>query len=105
MDPAEIIIEGVATYKVTLQFIEEDERIRSGMTANVDIIGDSRVGVLAVSQRALIRKNGEKTVKVLHGQEITEVKVETGLRGSDGNIEILSGLQEGDTVIIFSEGE
>lgn len=105
VDPAEIIIEGVATYKVTLQFLKEDERIKSGMTSNINITSDSRENVLAISQRALIRRNGEKLVKVLDGEEIKEVKVETGLRGSDGNIEILSGLQEGDVVIMFSEGE
>src|SRR3989344_2383078 len=37
IDPAETIIEGVATYKTTLQFAGKDERIKSGMTANVDI--------------------------------------------------------------------
>jgi HlyD family secretion protein len=105
VDPAEIIIEGVATYKVILQFLEEDKRIKSGMTSNIDITGDSRENVLVISQRALIRKNGEKLVKVLDGEETKEVKVEVGLRGSDGNIEILSGLQEGDVVIMFSEGE
>ncbi len=37
IEPAETIIEGVATYKTTLQFNKEDERIKSGMTANIDI--------------------------------------------------------------------
>ena len=29
------------------------------------------------------------------------VQVETGLRGSDGSIEIVSGLEEGDIVVTF----
>ena len=38
IDPAETVIEGVATYKTTLQFLKKDERIKSGMTGNVDIL-------------------------------------------------------------------
>jgi HlyD family secretion protein len=105
VDPAEIIIEGVATYKATLQFLQEDERVKSGMTSNINITSDRRENVLAISQRSLVRKNGDKLVRVLQGKEISEVFVETGLRGSDGNIEILSGLQEGDVVVISKQGE
>lgn len=103
VDPAETIVDGVATYKVTFQFTKEDERVRSGMTANIDIASDSRENVIAVPQRAIIEKNGDKFVRILNGEDFREVKVETGLRGSDGNIEITEGVNEGDKVVTFSE--
>lgn len=34
-------------------------------------------------------------------KEIREVEVETGLRGFKGEIEIISGLNEGDKIITF----
>ena len=40
-------------------------------------------------------------VRILEGKDIKEIKVETGIRGSRGEIEILSGLKEGDKVITF----
>lgn len=102
IDPAETIIDGVATYKVTLQFTVEDERVRSGMTANLDILTASRQDVVFVPQRAVFTKNGDKFVRVLAtGGEISEVEVVPGLRGSEGNIEIIEGIKEGDRVIIF----
>ena len=103
VDPAETIVDGVATYKVTFQFVKNDERVKSGMTANIDIKSASRENVIAVPQRAIIRKNGDQFVRVADGEGFREVKVETGLRGSDGNIEIISGVSEGDKVITFSE--
>jgi len=103
VDPAETIVNGVATYKVTFQFVKNDERVKSGMTANIDIASASRENVIAVSQRAIIRKNGDQFVRIVDGESFKEVKVETGLRGSDGNIEIISGVNEGDKVITFSE--
>lgn len=101
IDPAEKIIEGVATYKTTLQFTQKDERIKSGMTANVDIFTGRRDNVIVIPQRAVITKDGEKTVKVLDGKIIKEVKVKTGLGGSDGNIEVINGVKEGDKVVTF----
>lgn len=99
IDPAETIIEGVATYTMTLQFIEDDKRVKSGMTANIDIITDSRENVISIPARAVITKNGDKFVRILENGELIEVTVETGIRGIDGKVEILSGIEEGDMVI------
>ncbi len=104
IDPAETIIEGVPTYKVTFQFNNEDDRIKSGMTAKIIIASDKRENVMIIPQRAIIRRDGTILMRVLDNKNnIKEVIVEMGLRGSDGNIEILSGLQVGDKVITFSE--
>lgn len=108
IDPAETVIEGVSTYKTTLEFEDEDGRIKSGMTANIDILTGKKENVIFVPQRAVIEKNGDKIVRVVvedksseTGERIDEVKVKTGLRGSDGSIEIIEGLKEGDKVITF----
>lgn len=99
IDPAATIIDGVPTYKVTLKFVDQDERIRSGMTANLDILTAEKKDALTVVTRAVYTKDGSKFVKVVGADNTTtEVKVETGLKGFDGKIEILSGLTEGDKV-------
>ncbi|PIR97832.1 MAG: hypothetical protein COT89_02900 [Candidatus Colwellbacteria bacterium CG10_big_fil_rev_8_21_14_0_10_42_22] len=104
IDPAETIIEGVATYKVLLQFDEEDERVLPGMTANVDIITGTRENVLSIPQRAVIDKDGRKLVRVVRGEETEEVEVEIGLKGFDGDVEVLQGLNEGDEIVVFIRG-
>jgi len=104
IDPGETIIDGVATYKTTLQFINEDARIKSGMTANIDILSDKRENVLILPQRAVsIDNNGKRIVQLIHSNSKDykkNVEVQTGLKGSDGNIEIISGLNKGDKVMI-----
>jgi RND family efflux transporter MFP subunit len=110
IDPAETIVEGVPTYKTTLEFMENDPRIRSGMTANLDIVTDQRKGVLVIPQRAVIANNSDRTVRILVMEPdpkdasdkidvMKEVPVTVGIRGTDGNVEILSGLMEGDKVV------
>ena len=51
----------------------------------------------------MIKNDEGKFVKILTGKnEASEVSVETGLRGSDGTIEITKGIDEGDKVITFT---
>ena len=100
IDPGETMIEGVATYKTTLQFSKNDERVKSGMTANIDILTNKLENVINIPQRAVVSRDGDKIAQILDGQNIKEVKVKTGLRGSDGNIEILEGVKEDDKVVL-----
>jgi len=101
INPRETIIDGVSTYKTTLQFVQKDERIRSGMTANIEIFTDSRENVISIPRRAVIIENRERIVRILVDEEIIEAKVRTGLASSDGRIEIREGIEEGDKVILF----
>jgi len=100
IETAETLTEGVATYKTTIQLTKEDERIKAGLTANLDILTAEKENVLLIPQRALISRNNEKYVLLDKGNNKTEEKqVQIGLKGSDGNVEILSGLNEGDYVV------
>jgi len=101
INPAETVIEGVPTYKVVLSFDEQDARIRSGMTANIDILTNEKSGVISIPIRSVIREEGRQFVRLLNNGEVSEVDVITGLRGSDGKIEIISGINEGDEVVVF----
>ncbi len=103
IDPSETVIENVPTYKVTFKFASSsDERIKSGMTANLDILTGNREGVLAVPSRSVYTIDNQKYVKLVDITDIKntkETKVEIGIRGVDGYVEIISGLKEGDKVV------
>lgn len=103
IDPAETIVDGVATYTVTLQFIKKDDRIKSGMTANVTILTEKKDTVLGIPLRAVTSKNGKKYVRILKEKNMVEEReVQVGLRGTGGNVEIISGLVSGE-ILILSE--
>jgi len=103
IDISSTVLEGVATYKTTFEFINEDVRILPGLTANIDVLSGEKSGVLYIPTRNIVSREGKKYVTVLVSEEegiVKEVEVVTGLRGSDGRTEIVSGIQEGDKVII-----
>jgi RND family efflux transporter MFP subunit len=102
IEPAEKVIDGVSTYKITAEPKNAADKIRSGMTANLTIETATKENVLVLPQRAIINKDGARMVRLtLDSGTTTERRVETGLRGSDGNIEITSGLSEGERVINY----
>lgn len=107
IDPAETIIEGVATYKVTLEFAEKYEKIKPGMTADVSILTARKENVISIPARAVITQNGRKFVRILRLSNgistVEEQTIQTGLRGSNGKIEILQGVEQGDKVITLFE--
>lgn len=103
IDPVETLVGGVPNYGAVFRFLIADERVKPGMTANIRIQGKRRADVLAVPQRALIRRGNTQFVRVLKDGVATEIEVQTGLRGSDGFIEITKGLQAGDAVIRYIE--
>ncbi|PJC37277.1 hypothetical protein CO046_01310 [Candidatus Peregrinibacteria bacterium CG_4_9_14_0_2_um_filter_53_11] len=105
IEPAASLAEGVPTYKTTVMFESADPRIKPGMTADLDIFTAHKEEVLAVPARAVqTREDGTDFVQVLDADDkLQEVNVTTGLRGSDGRLEILSGLSVGDRVVTFIE--
>ncbi len=100
VDPAATVIDGVPTYKVILKFTNQDERVRAGMTANLDILTAEKIDVLIVPARAVYTIDNKKYIKILDeiGQA-QEREVTVGLRGSDGMVEIISGLSEGEKAV------
>ena len=105
IDPAATVIDGVPTYKVTLKFAKRDDRIKSGMTANLDILTNHKDNTLIIPSRVIITKDDGKyvtTMSVMGENKTIEKKIITGLRGADGKIEVVSGINIGDSLVIPS---
>ena len=100
VDPAETVRDGVATYKAVLQFTDTDARIKSGMTANVIITTERKPNTLSMPEGAVYRREGKSYVKILSGEEVVERELTTGSVSSMGQVEILSGVQAGEMVVL-----
>jgi HlyD family secretion protein len=100
IDPGETVTQGVPTYKTTFQF-NLPSGAKPGMTANIDITTATHENVVYVPQRMVTTDaQGNRTVQRYHGagQPLTTSTVTVGIRDQNGNIEIISGLNEGDVV-------
>lgn len=110
VDLSETIKDGVVTYLTRLQFQSRDERIKSGLTTNVVVETDKRSGVIKVPQSAIVVSKGKKHVKVAPAGTVAWSKeidaqaklvpVTTGSFDRDGDLEVLTGLNAGDVIIV-----
>ena len=101
VDPAETIEDNIPIYEITVSFVENDERIKSGMTANVTINVSQKTQALAVPSLALFERNNSAFVRVYNeNKTIVDKNVEIGFVSDDGYVEIVNGLNEGDVIVI-----
>ncbi len=99
VDPVGTVTQGVVNYPVTVAITSPDQSIDPGMTANLNIVVDQRSDVLTVPVRAVRTQGNQKVVTVLYKDETLQVPVTTGL-SNDQSVEVTSGLQQGDTVVL-----
>ncbi|MFA5087363.1 MAG: efflux RND transporter periplasmic adaptor subunit [Candidatus Paceibacterota bacterium] len=104
IEPASTNIQDVIYYNVKVAINDDDNTnlLKSGMTADVLINTDSRQNVLYVPSRAVLSRanTGQKYVRVLENDKLVEKNVSVGLKADDGLVEILSGLKQGETIIL-----
>ena len=99
IDPAETIIGGVVNYKIKIAFAKPDPRIKSGLTANLSITTNTKTDVLILPQFAILQNDNGSFVEIQTGKKVTQVPVTTGIQDIAGNIEIKSGVTEGESVL------
>ena len=75
--------------------------MKISMNANADIVVQSVKDVLTVPIDSIIKENGKRYVDILQDDLVTVERKEVKTGASDlTNIEIISGLEEGENVII-----
>ena len=113
IDSIGAVSQGVVSYNLQIAIDTQDSQIKPGMSVNANIIIDSKIDILAVPNSALKTQGAISYVEILDdnavssadGQSVTSPTapkqqiVQIGLT-DDNYTEIISGLKEGDKIII-----
>jgi RND family efflux transporter MFP subunit len=99
ISPVGTVTQGVVNYPVTVAITNADGAVKPGMTANLAVAVDRRDNVLLIPTRAVRTQGTQRIVTVLYKGQSIQTPVSTGL-SSDTQIEITSGLQEGDQLVL-----
>jgi RND family efflux transporter MFP subunit len=92
---------GVVLYPVTVHLDPTDLPLRPGMTVNVTFPIEERTDTLTVPFRAVETEGGQAYVTRVTVSRSESVAVTLGLI-TDTQVEILSGLEEGDVVTVYA---
>lgn len=120
ISPTGTVSSGVVTYDVKISFSDDDERVKAGMSVNIEIITAKKNDILVISSGAVKTRNNVSYVEVINtetknekipadinsfnpdnknSQKISRREVEIGI-SDDTLVEIISGLKEGDEIIL-----
>ena len=101
IDPAATIIQDVVYYKVKLRLANIDKRLKPGMSGDIEIHIAEKKGALLLPTRAVKQDGDARYVEVrsADGKTAERRDVKVGLEGSEGQIEIVSGVSEGQDII------
>jgi len=86
-------------YKIYVEMDPKDKDVKPGMTANLTVKTGNRTNVLVIPSRSLRVTNGDVGVRVLQNGAPVEKAITIGLRGDEGRVEAMTGLEEGEEVI------
>lgn len=100
INPAETIVGGAVYYQATILLNKVDDRIRSGMTANVWIETAVSENTLFIPASALQDRDGKKIVQVFDNGQIVEKEIIISIKDDTGMVEVISGLYEGEQIIL-----
>lgn len=118
IDPEATNVQDVVYFKSTFELDEIDERVRSGMTVDVDILSSQKDNVLVVPLRFIRRDDEGSYVFVKKNQEeqkgfftkesavadnAEKRYVKTGIESDDGLMEIVDGVSEEEEVVSIYE--
>jgi len=98
IDTLGTVSQGVVSYGVKIAFDVQDERIKPGMSMSASIILESKQNVLLAPISAVKTSSNNSYVEILVNNQPQRQTVTTG-SSNDTMIEIIEGLEEGDSII------
>jgi len=87
------------TVKIRTEVPNRDGRLKPDMFASVEIVIAAKRTAISIPLSAVLEDGGKQVVFVADGNEYKEKEVTLGLKSED-RVEITSGLNEGDKVVV-----
>ena len=99
LDPVATISQGVPVYGVDVTIDVPGSSVKAGMSGTAAVILASKQNVLIVQNTAIRTVNGQRGLTVLKDGESVDTVATFGI-SNDTNTEVLTGVSEGDVIVI-----
>jgi HlyD family secretion protein len=95
-------VQGVVSFKVTVELLDADPNVRPGMTAGVNLVVSQLEDVLIIPNRAVRVLEGDRVVYILENENEAPTAVVVNLGASSDRFSEIVGsdISEGDTIVL-----
>jgi HlyD family secretion protein len=100
VSPVGIAVQGIVDFNIVLELLDQDQAIKPGMTAAVNLIVDELEDVLLVPNRAVRAREGQLVVYLLENGELRSVTVLLGASSETMSQVLESDLQPGALIVL-----
>jgi HlyD family secretion protein len=97
--PAETNVGGVVSYQIKISFDKPNSKLKSGLTANIDIQTKHKDNILILPQYAILQNDSGTYVETLENKQTIQHPVVLGIEDQKGNVEVISGVTLGEQVL------
>ncbi len=99
---SEVVDPYTRTLPIEITISDAQQKLKSGMFARIEILASQHKNALVLPQDAIVYENGANYAFLTDDSIARKKKVTLGIM-QDGAIEILDGINEGQSVIVFGQ--
>jgi HlyD family secretion protein len=99
------VLQGVVSFKVTVELSDADEQVKPGMTAAVNIVVMELEDVVLVPNRAVRLVDGQRVVYLQRDGQVEMVEIRLGATSDMVSVVLSDNLKVGDLVILNPPAE
>ena len=96
------LIRRPGTFKLTIEVSDESRRLKPGMFGRISIVSDMHAQALQIPRNAIVEDGVAANVFVVTDDVVEKRIVQTGY-AADGQVEILSGLDDGEVIVVVGQ--
>ncbi|MGI6393793.1 MAG: efflux RND transporter periplasmic adaptor subunit [bacterium] len=89
------------TLDIQIEFENREKLLKPGMFGRVTVIEEEKKPSILIDPRAVLRKRGLTFVYVVEKSKVKEREVQLGRILPDGKLEIISGVLEGEEIVVI----
>lgn len=105
IEPVETNVANVSSYKVSFTPNFSSDKLKSGMMADLTLNLKEKKSVLIIPKKSVFTENGKAFVLIMDNNTQIKKEVQLGVSDQEGNIEVLSGVEEQDEIISFNQSK
>jgi len=100
IDPRETEKDGITTYRTLIDFTSQNEDLKPGMTADIEILKSKISDVIVIPSQFVTYEGDNAFVNIKNGNKVEKRQIVVGEKDGKGSVLVESGVTSGEVIAI-----